>query len=56
LPNQKCFDNSNSNFDFPNHCLRQIVAETMIEKISGIHDLYLVLFGKTGIWRFEFMR
>jgi len=28
-------------------------AETKIEKICGIHDLYLVLYGKTGIWRFE---
>jgi beta-glucosidase len=29
-------------------------AETDIEKISGVHDLYLVLYGKTGIWSFEF--
>jgi beta-glucosidase len=28
-------------------------AETNMEKICGIHDLYLVLYGKTGIWRFE---
>jgi beta-glucosidase len=29
-------------------------AETELEKICGVHDLYLVLHGKTGIWRFEF--
>jgi beta-glucosidase len=29
-------------------------AETKLEKISGVHDVYLVLYGKTGIWRFEF--
>nr|AGS51676.1 beta-glucosidase [uncultured bacterium contig00026] len=29
-------------------------AETEMEKICGVHDLYLVLCGKTGIWRFEF--
>jgi beta-glucosidase len=29
-------------------------AETRIERICGIHDLYLVLYGKTGVWRFEF--
>ncbi|MCL2128213.1 MAG: carbohydrate-binding protein, partial [Treponema sp.] len=29
-------------------------AETATEKISGVHDLYLVMYGKTGIWRFEF--
>ena len=29
-------------------------AEIKIEKISGVHDLYLILQGKTGIWRFEF--
>jgi len=27
-------------------------AETELKKISGIHDLYLILYGKTGIWRF----
>jgi hypothetical protein len=29
-------------------------AETTIEKLRGVHDLYLVLYGKTGIWKFEF--
>jgi beta-glucosidase len=29
-------------------------AETVMEKISGVHDLYLVLYGKTGVWRFGF--
>ena len=29
-------------------------AQTSIEKITGIHDLYLVMYGKTGIWKFEF--
>jgi beta-glucosidase len=29
-------------------------AETTIEKICGVHDLYLVMYGKTGIWRFDF--
>jgi beta-glucosidase len=28
-------------------------AQTKTEKIKGIHDLYLVLYGKTGVWRFE---
>jgi beta-glucosidase len=28
-------------------------AETKLEKISGVHDLYMILYGKTGIWRFE---
>jgi len=28
-------------------------AEGLTEKISGVHDLYLVFFGKTGLWRFE---
>ncbi|MCL2765458.1 MAG: glycoside hydrolase family 3 C-terminal domain-containing protein [Treponema sp.] len=29
-------------------------AGTSLKKICGIHDLYLVLYGKTGIWRFGF--
>nr|AGS51525.1 beta-glucosidase [uncultured bacterium contig00004] len=29
-------------------------AETQIEKINGVRDLYILLFGKTGLWRFEF--
>lgn len=29
-------------------------AKTAIKKITGVHDLYLVLHGKTGIWRFNF--
>jgi beta-glucosidase len=29
-------------------------AETPTETICGVHDLYLVLYGKTGVWRFEF--
>jgi beta-glucosidase len=28
-------------------------TETVTEKIIGVHDLYLVLYGKTGVWRFE---
>jgi beta-glucosidase len=28
-------------------------AETLTEKICGVHDLYLVLYGKTGIWHFD---
>jgi beta-glucosidase len=28
-------------------------VKTTMEKICGIHDLYLVLHGQTGIWRFE---
>jgi beta-glucosidase len=28
-------------------------AQAVTEKIRGVHDLYLVLYGKTGIWRFE---
>jgi len=28
-------------------------AETTIEKTCGIHDLYLVLYGKTAVWKFE---
>ncbi|MDR2701824.1 MAG: glycoside hydrolase family 3 C-terminal domain-containing protein [Spirochaetaceae bacterium] len=28
-------------------------AETITEKICGVHDLYLALYGKTGIWRFD---
>ena len=28
--------------------------ECAVEKICGVHDLYLVFFGKTGLWRFEF--
>jgi len=28
-------------------------TETPIEKIRGIHDLYLVLYGKTGLWRID---
>jgi beta-glucosidase len=30
-------------------------AETPTEKICGIHDLYLVFYGKIGIWRFELL-
>jgi len=29
-------------------------AECQLEKITGVHDLYLVLYGKTGLWRFGF--
>ncbi len=28
-------------------------AETQIEKIRGVHDLYLVFYGKTGLWRID---
>jgi beta-glucosidase len=28
-------------------------AETPVEKICGIHDLYLVFYGKTGLWRLD---
>jgi beta-glucosidase len=28
-------------------------VKTAIERVHGIHDLYLVLYGKIGIWRFE---
>jgi len=28
-------------------------TETATEKISGVHDLYLVFFGKTGLWRID---
>jgi beta-glucosidase len=28
-------------------------AEITTEKIRGVHDLYLVLYGKTGIWRLD---
>ena len=29
-------------------------AECQTEKICGIHDLYFVFYGKTGLWSFEF--
>jgi len=29
-------------------------AQAALKKISGVHDLYLVLHGKTGIWKFNF--
>jgi len=28
-------------------------AETPTEKIHGVHDLYLVFYGKTGLWRID---
>jgi len=28
--------------------------ETATEKIAGVHDLYLVMYGKTGLWRIDF--
>jgi len=31
-------------------------AETSLKEIKGVHDLYLLLQGKTGIWRFEIFR
>jgi len=31
-------------------------AECKTEKICGVHDLYLVFYGKTGLWRFEFAK
>jgi len=31
-------------------------AEGPMEKTCGIHDLYLVLYGETGIWLFDFIR
>jgi len=31
-------------------------VECTTEKICGVHDLYLVFYGKTGLWRFEFRR
>jgi beta-glucosidase len=31
-------------------------AECTTEKICGLHDLYLVFYGKTGLWRFEFSK
>jgi beta-glucosidase len=30
-------------------------VETPTEKICGVHDLYLVFYGKTGLWRFELL-
>jgi beta-glucosidase len=29
-------------------------TETTPEKIAGVHDLYLVMYGKTGLWRIDF--
>ncbi|MDR0487654.1 MAG: glycoside hydrolase family 3 C-terminal domain-containing protein [Treponema sp.] len=29
-------------------------VESRTEMITGIHDVYLVMYGKTGLWRFEF--
>jgi beta-glucosidase len=29
-------------------------AECPTEKICGVHDLYLIFYGKTALWRFEF--
>jgi hypothetical protein len=31
-------------------------AECTTEKICAVHDLYLVFYGKTGLWRFEFSK
>ena len=36
----------------PRRCQLWSYAKTSIQKIEGIHDLYLVLYGKTGIWKF----
>jgi beta-glucosidase len=30
-------------------------AETQIKKICGVHDLYLVFYGKTGLWRIDIL-
>jgi beta-glucosidase len=30
-------------------------AECMSEGICGVHDIYLVFYGKTGLWQFEFL-
>ncbi|MDR0302933.1 MAG: glycoside hydrolase family 3 C-terminal domain-containing protein [Treponema sp.] len=31
-------------------------AQTVTEKICGVHDLYFVFYGKTGLWRFEWSK
>jgi len=31
-------------------------AESVTEKICGVRDLYLVFYGKTALWRFEFKK
>ncbi|MDR0455498.1 MAG: glycoside hydrolase family 3 C-terminal domain-containing protein [Treponema sp.] len=31
-------------------------VETVTETICGVHDLYMVLYGKTGIWHFEWRK
>jgi beta-glucosidase len=45
-------------YELPPHSPRRLpvwaYAETTTEKITGVHDLYLVMYGKTGVWRIDF--
>jgi beta-glucosidase len=45
-------------YELPPHSPRRLpvwaYAETTPEKISGVHDLYLIMHGKTGVWRIDF--
>jgi beta-glucosidase len=45
-------------YDLSPHSPRRLpvwaYTETTPEKIAGVHDLYLVMYGKTGVWRFDF--
>jgi len=45
-------------YELPPHSPRRLpvwaYAETTPEKITEVHDLYLVMYGKTGIWRIDF--
>jgi beta-glucosidase len=45
-------------YELPPHSPRRLpvwaFTETTTEKIAGVHDLYLVIYGKTGLWRIDF--
>jgi beta-glucosidase len=52
VPNTGDFTHSPFEQNSPRRRPAWAFAETSTEKIYGVHDLYLVLYGKTGIWRF----
>jgi beta-glucosidase len=45
-------------YELPPHSPRRLpvwaYTETTTEKIAGVHDLYLVMYRKTGVWRIDF--
>ena len=53
IPNTGDFCSYELNPSSPRRLPAWAYAETELKKISGIHDLFLIFFGNTGIWQID---